>query len=351
MAYTARTQEEILAELQDWTRIDSAKIEGTFAYDVLASNAIEFQKVEMELAEAYNASFGHTAWGEYLELRAAESGVIRRRAKKAIGKLTVTGNGIVYAGSIFATEAGTRFVATSDTEVKGTVTIDIEAEKAGSSGNVGAGSIMRIPLNIRGIQSSLNFEATFDGYDEEDDDSLRERYLTKVRYPANSGNPRQYVEWAMSVVGVGAARCIRCPEGPGTVRLVVVDSNFEEANVELLKRVYDYVENERPVGADVSVISARPLAIDIKAKVYGAFDVDAFKRGVKGYFLKMARQNLLDYRSAARDGGYVSVAQIGSYIIADGGADDYDDLTLNGGATNVLLKAEQIPAIGKVEFE
>lgn len=33
--YVARTQEEILAELQDWSQIDASKIEGTFSYDVL----------------------------------------------------------------------------------------------------------------------------------------------------------------------------------------------------------------------------------------------------------------------------------------------------------------------------
>lgn len=53
MPFITRTQEEILAELQDWSQVDASKIEGTFEWDVLSSNAIEFAKMEIELSEAY----------------------------------------------------------------------------------------------------------------------------------------------------------------------------------------------------------------------------------------------------------------------------------------------------------
>ncbi len=257
MAYESRTQEEILKEVQKWSETAAAKFEGTFEYDVFSSNAIEFQKIELELEEVYQASFGHLNWGDYLTMRAAESGVIRRPAKKSVGTLEVTGTGTIYAGSIFSTEAGTRFVATSTTNI---------VNKGTSSGNVAANTITKIPLSIAGISTCNNPAATFDGYDEEDDETLRDRYLTKVRYPATSGNPREYVEWAMSIIGVGAARCIRCYNGPGTVKVIIVDSNFEEANAVLIQRVADYINEERPVGiveGGVNVVSAKPVLVNI----------------------------------------------------------------------------------------
>lgn len=183
MPYIARSQEEILAELQEWTDSPAALVEGGFVNDVLSSNAIEFQKISLEIAELYSNSFAHTASAEYLELRAEEAGVTRRPANKAVGKLTVTGQGTVYEGAIFSTTAGTRFLATATTEVDGAAEIDIIAEKAGAAGNVAAGTIIKIPINIAGIRDCTNAEATYDGYDEESDDELRERYLSKVRYP------------------------------------------------------------------------------------------------------------------------------------------------------------------------
>ena len=151
--YVSRTQESILKELQNWSMLDESKVTGTFSYDVFATNAIEFQKAELELEELYQAAFGDTSWGEYLEMRAAEHGVTRRQATKATGEVTVTGNGIVRAGAIFATATNVRFIAVSDTAISSSGVIEVEAVNAGASGNVAAGMINRIPLNIVGIQS------------------------------------------------------------------------------------------------------------------------------------------------------------------------------------------------------
>lgn len=51
--YVSRTQEEILKELQSWTDIPESKVEGSFEHDIFATNGIEFQKLELELEEAY----------------------------------------------------------------------------------------------------------------------------------------------------------------------------------------------------------------------------------------------------------------------------------------------------------
>ena len=353
--YEARTQETILAELKSLYANEETLIESTFGYDIMSANAIEFAKLETEIAEAYSNSFGHTAAMEYLELRAAESGVYRKEGKKAVGELAIIGTGTVYAGAIFATAVGTRFVATETVEIDGTGTVEIEAEKAGASGNVAAGTINRIPLSIAGIRSCTNPEPTIDGYDEEDDETLRERYLEKVRNPGVSGNPREYVEWACSVVGVGTVRCQRCWNGAGTVKVVVADSNLDEANVLLLQRVYDYIQQERPVGAEVSVVSARIVPINIEAKITGSVDIDAFTKGVTAYFTKLVKNTTIDYSNVKSyesfsEAGYISLAQINSYLIAEGGADDVQELTLNGKAENFPLQIEEIPKLGTIDF-
>lgn len=160
----------------------------------------------------------------------------------------------------------------------------------------------------------------------------------------------------MSIVGVGTARCQRCYKGAGTVKVVIADSELNEANVLLLQRVYECIEQERPIGVtDLAVVSAKIVPINISAKISGAIDVDAFSTGVTNYFKKMVRQTLFTYENAGSyetftGDTYVSIAQINSYLIAEGGADDIHDLTLNGAATDVQLNIDEIPKLGDLDF-
>ena len=207
--YEARTQLDILRELQDKSDSPQANFEGTFEYDVLASNSIEFAKMEVELEKMYEAAFADTSYGDYLTMIAGSAGLIRRQATYAIGTVTVKGSGTVYAGSVFTTMAGTRFLVMEDTVVEGQADIDVQCATTGAVGNVAAGTITNMPMSIPGIESVSNAEAAHEGYDLEDDEELRERYFIKVRKPATSGNKWHYVQWALEVEGVGIAKAWR----------------------------------------------------------------------------------------------------------------------------------------------
>lgn len=348
-SYYFRSHDEILEELKEYASDTSATmIEGSFNYDVLSSNALEFSKTSLELMECYRNSFLDTCDNEYLDLRAHEVGVYRRDGKKAVGKLTVTGTGTVRTGAYFATAENIRFIATSETNVVESAEIEIEALLEGASGNVAAGAISRIPMNIPGIRSCTNAEATYDGYDKESDTALRERALQRVRYPAASGNPQHYITWALEVTGVGAVRVQRAWAGAGTVKVVIIDSNFEPANVDLLARVTEKIEAERPIGAEVTVVSAQPVDIDVSAKIRGAIDADKFDELVKTYLINLTNQTLTTYENTSVL-DYVSIAKISYFVIA-AGADDYSDLTLNGGTTNIPLGFDDIPRLRAVDF-
>lgn len=359
LPFVSRTQESILTELQSWSESKESRVEGCFSYDCFSTSSIEFQKLELELEDVYNAAFGDTSWGEYLEMRAREHGVYRRAATKAKGEVTVNGTGTVKAGAIFATGNNTRFVATSDTEIVDSGIVEIEALIAGESGNVAEGTINRIPLNIVGIRAVINDEPTVDGYDAESDEDLRDRYLTVVRYPSTSGNPQHYCNWALEVSGVGAASCIRCWNGRGTVKVVIVDSNFESPGDELIERVATYIETKRPIGAKVTVSAAEPVTVNINVDITGAVDMDSFKAGVIKYFKKLMLYRFIDYVSvndysqvAEIPAGIVSRAMLGSIVVVEGGADDYnyDSMRLNGKAADIPLTVEQIPRLGTVTF-
>lgn len=340
--YKARSYDEILSELQEYSDLPVSKVEGTFEYDVLASNSIEFSKTEVELEEAYKAGFLDTTFKEYLDMKSDESGIERRSARKAIGKITVYGRGTLPVGSLFTTIAGTQFITTEDVEINDNAEVDVIAVEPGDNGNVAPETIINIPMSIPGITRVVNMEETYNGYDEEDDETLRERTLEHVRNPGTSGNPRHYIEWATSVSGVGAARCIRTWNGPNTVKVVIIDSNYEEASDELVQEVADYIEERRTVNAIVTVVSAQPVVIDVTVEAVGLVDEEYLTTLIKEYFIALERKAWSSTKPPA-----VILTRIGTLVL-DAGAEDYNSILLNGDVRNIALTLDELPKLGKV---
>lgn len=338
--YEAREQDEILTELQQNVGNDASSYEGTFTYDVLASNSIEFAKQEVEREQAYKAMFARTSWGEYLEMRAEEHGIFRRQAVKAKGTVTVSGNGTVPQGSVFQTATGIAFYTTKAASITQAGNIPIECSAAGTTGNVKAGTITVIPMSIPGISSVTNADATYDGFDEEDDATLYNRLIFKVRQPATSGNVNDYIEWATSVAGVGHVTVVPLWNGNGTVKVIITDSSGNPASSNLLAQVSTTIGTKHPIGAAVSVVAPAILELHIAlTPTKGKGDADAIKTLLNNYLM-----------SRNFGGGKVSYAVIGKMIIDDESTNvtDYDSLTINGDTKNISLTDQQIPKVTEV---
>ena len=338
--YEAREQDEILTELQQNVGNDVSSYEGTFTYDVLAANSIEFAKQEVEREQAYKAMFARTSWGEYLEMRAEEHGIFRRQAVKAKGTVTVSGNGTVPQGSVFQTFTGIAFYTTKAASITQSGDIPVECSTAGTIGNVKAGTITVIPMSIPGISSVMNADATYDGFDEEDDATLYNRLIFKVRQPATSGNVNDYIEWATSIAGVGHVTVVPLWNGNGTVKVIIADSSGSPASSNLLTQVSTTIETKRPIGATVSVVAPAILELHIAlTPTKGKGNADAIKTLLNNYFT-----------SRNFSGGKVSYAVVGKMIIDDESTNvtDYDSLTINGDVKNISLTDEQIPKVMEV---
>lgn len=319
----------------------NSTVEGSFGRDIINATSVEFEKTYAELSLVSQAGFAQTSWGEYLENIAEEHGVFRRSAVRAIGTVTVTGTGTVSQGALFQTQDGTEFSATSTVKVTASADVPVQAVEYGSKGNVAAGAITIIPMSIPGITRVTNAKATYDGFDEETDEELRERLLFKVRMPATSGNMNDYIEWGTSVEGVGHITVVPLWNGNGTVKLLVTDSNGQPASPELLARVTEKVESMHPIGATVSVIAPSVLGLTVAlTPTKGGGDAAAIKKVLNAYFL--SRQ----YTEKK-----VSYAKVGQLIIENADTtqvEDYDNLTINGATANVGVDTDQIPSVVEV---
>ncbi|MGB9903035.1 MAG: baseplate J/gp47 family protein [Desulfotomaculales bacterium] len=345
--FESQTFDAIMQRLLAAVPDDLDKREGSFIWDALSPAAIELAQAYIELDRVIKLGFVQTTYGQYLDYRAAEHGLTRKAATKATGQVTITGSPgtVVPAGSLFATGAGVQFATTAEVTISetGQVTANIEAVVAGTSGNVPASAITVIPVSIPGVTTVTNASPTSGGTDTETDADLLDRLLEKVRQPATSGNVAHYRQWAKEVAGIGDAKIFPEWSGPGTVKIVVIDSNKQPVSAEIVQSVADHIEGVRPIGAAVTVISAQGLNIDVTATVSldPAYTIDQIR--------PVFEAALVDYlKSIAFQQDYVSYAKIGSLLLDTPGVLDYSNLIVNGGTGNVVVGAEQVAVKGTV---
>lgn len=333
--YETQTEDIIKQRMLDAVPSDLDKREGSFVQDGISPAAIELALAYIELDRVVGLGFAQTTYGQYLDYRAGEHGLTRKAATKATGQVTITGsNGtVVPVGSLYATGSGVQFATTAEVTIAAvTATANIEAVVAGATGNVPAAAITDLPVSIPGVNTVTNANPTTGGTDAETDADLVARLLEKVQLPATSGNSAHYMQWAKEVAGVGDAKIFPIWNGAGTVKVVLIDSNKQQASAQIVQDVADYIEEVRPIGATVTVAAAVELPIGVTATV--VLDVGAVLANVQVAF----ETSLTGYlKSIAFQQDYVSAAQVGSLLLDTAGVLDYSNLLLNGGSGNVAV--------------
>lgn len=334
--YEDMTFEGIQDKMLSRIRNDIDKREGSIIWDAVGPVAYYIAQMYFQLENYLDLIYPDTSAASYLDRCCLAYGLSRKQATKAVRKITASG--ALSVGSRWQYQ-DTSYTVTSQAD-DGTYTA--ECEQAGNTGNIYFGELQ--PLDYGSGEAVLG-EVLSAGTDEESDDSLRERLLNKIRCPSTSGNANDYYNWAMECAGVGAARVFPLADGPGTVRVVIVDSAMGAAGKALTDAVKQHTDGLRPIGATVSVVSAAEMNVNISAKVrlngsgLGAVQ-NAFRDAVTAYF-----------RQSAFSAAYVSPARIGSLLLGVAGVDDYAGLCLNGAAENVTVGPEEVAVTGTVRLE
>jgi uncharacterized phage protein gp47/JayE len=345
--YENQTAAAILARMLAAAETGLNKIEGSFYFDSVSPQSIEMALAYANLDRVLSLGFAPTTEGTYLDYRAQEHGVERNDAVKSAGTVTFFGdNGTtIPAGSIVATGAGIQFENEAEVTIGagGTVDAAVTATEAGVAGDVAIGTINSIPVSISGVSGVTNAAEITGGADEESDPALLIRLFEHVREPATSGNKYHYKQWAKDVDGIGDAHVLPEWDGNGTVKVVLLDTEKEPASAALVTDVTDYVEEVRPIGAEVTVVAATGVSINVVATLtldigYTVSGVqDAIEEAIGAYLTGIAFQQ-----------DYVSYGRIGSKILEVTGVLDYSALTVNGATSNVSISDTQVAVLGTV---
>ncbi len=349
-----KTSEQILDDMLTAMPNTYAKTIGFPVYDLLNSVAIESEELYTRAEEIEAKLDIDNLQGEELTKRVYDlTGITRRPAVKAIGEVTVAGTATIQPGTLFSTVNNIFFEVTKMTIIKGSGKVPIQAVEAGAEGNVGAGAIIKIPVSIPGVISVKNDEPTRNGYREENDTELKQRFYDELQKPVISGNEAHYERWALEVAGVGRAKAFGLAFGDNTVEVCIIGNDGLPASPELVSSVQTYIDPQRggkgegqaPAGAYCTVTAAKEKRLNIDGKLtllqgYTLQNVSgAIKTNIK---------NILQEKAFTVD--YISYALIANTIFNTPGVIDYSNLTINSATANIPIGSREVATLGTVNL-
>ena len=327
--------------------------EGSFLYDTVSPVSFEIWRLLMTLDELICAFYVDENSGKYLDLHADLLGLARRLGTKATAVIRFSGrDGVVIpAGTEFFTEAGLQFNLVYDVTLEnGSGTGYLQAADVGDWYNIADSEITQILRTISGLDSYEN-EAAAGGTDPESDAALFQRIDYKRKNPCTSGNENHYKEWALSRDGVGGVKVTGLWKGPGTVRVLIVGYDHRAVDEAVVLDCHDFIQTQRPVGADVTVVTAGEIDVSIAAtvvlrqgaaieQVQAAFvsKLDTYLQSLAAEYFKASR--IFDYP--------LYYNKVASILMGIDGVVDFTDLTVNGSTENVMIDGTSVPVLGGV---
>lgn len=355
--------DEIHQRMMNNLPADIDNMPGGFPYDFTRPAALEKDEfINYHLVRALMIAFPQYAWDNWLDLHGQQVHLERHPPESASGKVKVTGTpGTVIAeGTIFctpATDSGPSilFCSTEEKEIEadGTIFIPVLATESGVSSNVPANTITLMAKPDKNIIEVINPEQITGGTERESNDNFYDRIAAEYDNSLTFlGNDSDYIRWAKEA---GAGDCIVIPtaEGPGTVKIVLVDANGQPANDELVHKVYNYIVSPEDRSkrllptACAKLICGPATTVKIDYVITGLFYDETttikqiekdFSAAVKAVYTVAKQQNILRYND---------VRPIISNIA---GVIDFEEFLMNGERENIQLNKEEYPETGSFHF-
>lgn len=353
--YENITYEGILARMLDRIPSTMDKREGSIIYDALAPAAVELQQMYIELDAILLETFGDTASREFLIKRASERGIAPYPATYSVLKATSTPSDVDIA-------IGSRF---SLNELNYTIIEKIEngsykisCDTVGAVGNKYFGALIPIDY-IQGLESIVITELLIPGEDEEETEEFRARYLNSFNSQSFGGNEADYKERIGSIEGVAndGVKIYRAWEGGGTVKAVIINSDYGKPSETLINEVQtkvDPIQNQgvgagfAPIGHKVTIAGCGETVVDVVTHI-------SFQDNWDWESLKSQVEKTIDdyFKELASGWGKtenisVKISQIETRLLELTGISDVADTTLNKGTRNLTIDSDNIPVRGDV---
>ena len=347
------TYDTIMERMLDKVPDDLDKREGSVIWDALSPAALELELAYIALEYILIEGFADTCDREHLILRARERGIEAEEATPAILKGVFSPVNLDLTGQRFNLGKLNYTVTKPVTGESGAW--QLECETAGTEGNSLFGDLIPIDY-IEGLESAEATEVLIPGEDEEETEVLRQRYFNSFNAKSYGGNVRDYIEKTNSINGVGATKVIPIWNGGGTVKLIILNSDFDRASNTLIETVQETIDpppqgtglGVAPIGHTVTVVTASEVSINIKTNLEFATGYSwenlqsAIEDALNEYLLSLRKEWANTKNTTVR------LSQIESRLMGIEGIVDITETTINNQERNLILDNDQIPVLGGV---
>jgi uncharacterized phage protein gp47/JayE len=329
------------------------KREGSIIYDATAPASIEIAEAYIMADAILTETFATTASRTYLVKRAAEYNVTPKDATYAIVKGQF--NEAISIGTRF--NSGTINFKTTSLLDNDAHTYKLTCETAGTAGNFCSGNITPV-TNISGLTSAKILEVITPGEAEEDTETFRTRYFNTLKSQAYGGNGADYQEKLLAINGVGGTKVYRCWNGGGTVKCVILDSDYSVPTKEFISELQEEIDPTSesgqgygiaPIGHTVTVEAAAAKTINIAATITcktGTTIADVkspIETTIKSYFTDLSKTWC---SQSEKEFITVRSSLLLSHMLDTTGVDDVAGVTVNSDATKCALDTNEIPVLG-----
>ena len=351
----------VLQRIRNSLQNPANRLEGGFCMDNAQAVSEELARLDlMEVKPIPDRVLLDTAEGEYLDRKALDYNETRNPAEAAVGNLLFTGEPgtaipigteALYGSLVFETTTAARISA------EGYCEVGARCQTEGTAGNVAAETITVLRVAIDGVKSVTNTAPFGGGTQAESDDSFRSRILEKIRQPITSGNRNHFIYWAKQVSGVGGAKCLGAEVcGSGKARVIVLSDQYAAPDDVILGNVKAHIEEERQIGAAVTVAAAAPKAVAVEVTVvvasgYSLTDIrQNIQTALQRYVDSVNREDFSTPPTLKDEGRQSSISyyRIGDLIFGVEGVADIISYTLNGGLTSLASDYEEYFSLGEV---
>lgn len=349
---------------------DIDKREGSIIYDAVAPAAMVSAQQSLSLANIIRETYIKTAQGEFLDYRAVEHGTSRYAATNAEVKAKFNDDD----GNPVNVEVGDRFASIAESPIFYTVikanddgTAEMQAEEAGTSANSYLGQVLPVTPNDSLAWAEIT-EVTIPARDEETDDHLRARLLNSNSWVAYGGNVADYLDMTSKIHDVGATQVYPTWDGPGTVKLVILNNDLMPASQTLIKKVKEEIDPEdnetqgyglAPIDHRVTVVAPETFKVDITMNVTTAenANIDTIRTNIKASLEELFKSLRKDWSviDSATGRGYkmtVYRSKILSRVMTIEGVANATMPRLNGKDEDLQLvfnnTNSQLPVLGEV---
>lgn len=351
--YEDQTYENILARALAKVATNVDKREGSLVMNAIAPVSAEHANIYILLDSIIRNGYVDTAdVREYVVYRCKERGIIPYEATQATlkGKFNME----IPLGSRFSHDELNYTATAFIEEAEGYYYYQMECETAGEIGNKSFGELSSIEYINKDLEGAL-VELLIPAKDEESVESLKERYLNSFDSNPFGGNKQDYKDKTKALDGVGG--CIPVPvwAGGGTVKLIIIDSEYNVATPVLVASVQEQMDPNpqgegngiAPIGHTVTVVSAVEKSITVSSKftLNEGYSWSQLRSSIE----EVIKAYLLEMRKVWEDGNLVvRISQIETRLLNIEGVLDVTDTKINGADSNLALGQSELPVFGGV---